>query len=249
MIAIKNISIPEACHQSWQHMEDRSNGRHCLHCSKTVIDFTSMSNDEIIGYLTTTNNVCGRFVPIQLDDVNHQVSKEDMPEAITWKSWLLAAGIFAATLFTKLSAQTSTPVSAPTEQNAIGILDKKMPMMGKVSVSNIAKTRIIKGQILDENNLPLPGAAVSVCQGNSGTMTNANGEFELAIPLSSTKLLVRFIGYNSKELVIDPNTDPNYQVKLQLSAAMMGEVVIVKRPFLKRMYSKLIKRPIRKIFR
>lgn len=73
MTPIQNISIPEACHESWQQMTPVDQGRHCQQCCKTVTDFMVMSNDEIISYLSSANNVCGRFNEHQLDSLNHQL--------------------------------------------------------------------------------------------------------------------------------------------------------------------------------
>jgi len=45
-------------------------GRFCSQCSKSVTDFTQMSDDEVIIYLrlNSDNKVCGRFRKDQLED-------------------------------------------------------------------------------------------------------------------------------------------------------------------------------------
>jgi hypothetical protein len=50
MQPIKSISIPQPCHENWNQMTPVEQGRHCIQCSKTVTDFTVMSNNEIINY-------------------------------------------------------------------------------------------------------------------------------------------------------------------------------------------------------
>lgn len=70
MHPIKTINIPEPCHQQWQQMAAAGNGRYCDHCCKTVVDFSVMSNDEVIAYLSTNVNVCGRFEKRQLDGLS-----------------------------------------------------------------------------------------------------------------------------------------------------------------------------------
>lgn len=59
----KSISIPKPCHESWNAMLPEEQGRHCLACSKTVIDFTAWETDDIAAYLRQKNDekVCGRF--------------------------------------------------------------------------------------------------------------------------------------------------------------------------------------------
>jgi hypothetical protein len=50
-------------------MAPNEQGRHCLQCCKTVVDFTSKEPEEIMGYLKehSSQNVCGRFMPAQLN--------------------------------------------------------------------------------------------------------------------------------------------------------------------------------------
>ena len=47
--------IPHPCHEDWNAMTDsetsEERGRHCDVCSKVVVDFTKMSDAEMIDYL------------------------------------------------------------------------------------------------------------------------------------------------------------------------------------------------------
>lgn len=69
------ITIPEPCHEDWNKMTPSDNGRFCLSCSKTVVDFTSMLPDEIQNYFiqNRNNNVCGRFKKSQLEAITIQI--------------------------------------------------------------------------------------------------------------------------------------------------------------------------------
>lgn len=65
----KNIQlyIPEPCHEDWNKMSTTQQGRYCESCCKQVIDFTTMSDQQIIDYLSNTKNkTCGRFDHDQL---------------------------------------------------------------------------------------------------------------------------------------------------------------------------------------
>jgi hypothetical protein len=57
------IRIPEPCHENWNEMESRENGRHCLSCCKTVVDFTGWDVQTIASYLrnNSRHKVCGRL--------------------------------------------------------------------------------------------------------------------------------------------------------------------------------------------
>lgn len=63
------ISIPKPCHEDWNNMSPEAQGRHCMACSKTVIDFTSWDERRIRNYLESRSRekVCGRFNPSQLE--------------------------------------------------------------------------------------------------------------------------------------------------------------------------------------
>ncbi|MBO9593663.1 MAG: hypothetical protein J7599_12215 [Niabella sp.] len=62
------IQIPTPCHENWEAMLPRENGRHCNTCCKTVVDFTGMSPDAISAYLIQHRfqKICGRFTEQQL---------------------------------------------------------------------------------------------------------------------------------------------------------------------------------------
>ncbi|WP_118950696.1 hypothetical protein [Taibaiella helva] len=59
----KSIQIPKPCHENWDHMLPEEQGRHCLSCCKTVIDFSTWDKESILAYLQNKNGerVCGRF--------------------------------------------------------------------------------------------------------------------------------------------------------------------------------------------
>jgi len=63
------FSIPKPCHENWNAMTPDEQGRFCSQCSKSVTDFTQMSDDEVIIYLrlNSDNKVCGRFRKDQME--------------------------------------------------------------------------------------------------------------------------------------------------------------------------------------
>jgi hypothetical protein len=63
-----HISIPKPCHENWDAMHPREQGRHCDACDKTVIDFTGKSEKEIGEYFAehAGTRICGHFRISQL---------------------------------------------------------------------------------------------------------------------------------------------------------------------------------------
>lgn len=64
------ISIPKPCHEDWNKMNPNTEGKFCNSCSKTVVDFTNMSKDEIHAYFKQKSgeNTCGHFYASQLEE-------------------------------------------------------------------------------------------------------------------------------------------------------------------------------------
>lgn len=45
------LQVPAPCQERWTDMQPTEKGRHCASCCKTVVDFTTMSDPDIIRYL------------------------------------------------------------------------------------------------------------------------------------------------------------------------------------------------------
>ncbi|MBB4800333.1 hypothetical protein HNP37_000372 [Flavobacterium nitrogenifigens] len=95
------ISIPEPCHENWDEMTPKDNGRFCVSCSKTVVDFTAMLPEEIQQYFISHKNVCGRLKNEQLGKINIQIPSQILYSQIHYhKMFLLALFIaMGTTLF------------------------------------------------------------------------------------------------------------------------------------------------------
>lgn len=83
----------------------------------------------------------------------------------------------------------------------------------------------IKGQVKDSQGNLLPGVTVAVKGTAQGTVTDADGNFRLALPSCETVTLVfSFIGMESKEVVCQGDTV--LEIVLEESVAEMEEVVV-----------------------
>ena len=88
----------------------------------------------------------------------------------------------------------------------------------------IAQDVTVKGEVKDEQGLPLPGVSVKVKGSSQGAMTNANGVYALTAPANAT-LTFSFIGYKTVEEVIKARTAIN--VTLSEDNNQLNEVVVV----------------------
>jgi hypothetical protein len=91
------ISIPTPCHEDWNKMTAKYQGRHCDVCSKTVVDFTEWQPQKILLHFENNTNVCGRFRRDQLDEPIP--TKEDFVKQISYFSIPFLKKVAAIFLF------------------------------------------------------------------------------------------------------------------------------------------------------
>ncbi|MEG1839397.1 MAG: carboxypeptidase-like regulatory domain-containing protein, partial [Bacteroidaceae bacterium] len=75
-----------------------------------------------------------------------------------------------------------------------------------------AQSIMIKGTVLDEFNGGLPGANIMVKGSSNGAITDMDGNFSLQVPNEKSSLVVSFIGYKSKTVVV--GKERNFKIKL-----------------------------------
>ncbi|XOV69231.1 MAG: carboxypeptidase-like regulatory domain-containing protein [Fluviicola sp.] len=95
------LSIPEPCKEDWNAMPLNGKGRDCAKCERNIRDFTKMSDNELIGILTSEKNVCGRFTAQQLD---RPLLKENRGLIPTFNLYAVAAGLGTLMTFPSLAA-------------------------------------------------------------------------------------------------------------------------------------------------
>lgn len=96
----------------------------------------------------------------------------------------------------------------------------------EVSASNLQEEQqVIKGEVLDQEGIPLPGVTVKVQGSSLGTITNLEGEFSLAVSDLDITLIFSYIGFKTKEVKIQNET--NILISLEQSQQSLNEVVVV----------------------
>lgn len=83
----------------------------------------------------------------------------------------------------------------------------------------------VNGKIVDETGEPLPGASLVVKGTKKGTISDANGQFNIILSSTEKTIVASFIGYVSKEITVNGNT--TITIKLVPDAIEMNEVVAV----------------------
>jgi hypothetical protein len=217
------IHIPTPCHQNWDVMTPESKGRFCGSCAKVVVDFSVMTDNEVLNYLKkNTSNTCGHFTTNQLQ---RPIIETQLQPKRTWRYWL--ASIASLLVMLKQSnGQNLTNTSKLLGDTTIVLSDFKNVIVGKVAVK--PSERKIFGRVLDEQDKPLQGASVFIKNARIGVVTDADGRFSLKVDKNKVTISVSYIGYTTKEFEVVANSEVK-PIKLAMNEMMlMGEVVIVK---------------------
>ena len=92
------------------------------------------------------------------------------------------------------------------------------------SFYGFAQDAIVKGKVVDENGLLVPGATVALKGTKAATTTDFDGGFSIKAPSNGT-LVVSFIGYNTIQEAINGRTEIDFKLKSQ--SQDLQEVVVV----------------------
>ena len=84
----------------------------------------------------------------------------------------------------------------------------------------------LTGQIIDSNNMPLPGVSVAIKGTTAGTITDFDGNYSLNTKLSdSTVLVFSYVGFKTQEIIVDGKSVIN--VLMEEDTSLLDEVVVV----------------------
>lgn len=97
-------------------------------------------------------------------------------------------------------------------------------LMIGLSMTSWAQTTVT-GTVSDEQNIPLPGATVLEKGTNNGTTTDFEGNFTLQVSDANAILAVSFLGYASKDIPL--NGQSNVSIALEEDSSLLDEVVVV----------------------
>ena len=89
----------------------------------------------------------------------------------------------------------------------------------------------VRGKIVDEGGLPLPGAVVKLKKGTTAVSSSADGSFIISVPSVGSVLEVSFIGYTNKEVI---STNSSMTIQMIPDQRALNEVVVVGYGTLKR---------------
>ena len=188
------LTVPKPCEEAWDNMQPAQGGRHCASCQKVVIDFSRMTDAQLLDYFRKNNGGCGRFTSEQLDRVIKEVV---VPRSNWWAR--VAAGILVLLGLGKNAEAQNQSAKPDTEQYAsVGNEQKQIVVTDSVQPG-------IYGTLFDGKGLPLINAYVEVSK--EGTVfgrdvTDIDGSYCIK-PLEAGVYTVKFSFQNRSQIVND----------------------------------------------
>jgi len=89
-----------------------------------------------------------------------------------------------------------------------------------------AQNRTITGKVMSsKDNTPVPGATISVKGTSHGTSSLTDGSFSIAAPGGRATLQLSSVGFEIKEVVVEPGQD-NISINLAEDTRQLGEIVV-----------------------
>lgn len=215
-----NITIKKACKENFNTFNKTELGGYCNSCEKEVIDFTTMTQEEINNYfLVPKVNTCGRFKSSQLQTKNY------ITMCTTFSKGIASMGfsLLALCAISNVNAQEIASLEPIVKTETSNI------QRGNISVNTVSQYTV-KGTVLDEENIPLPGVNVVLKGTKQGTVTDLDGNFEFPNKLDINDVLIfSYIGYDTKEYKIQESTSDTISITINFTNAdveLMGEIQV-----------------------
>jgi len=92
------------------------------------------------------------------------------------------------------------------------------------SVAAFGQDRAVSGKIIDDQGQPIPGANILEKGTGNGTVTDAQGAFNIKVGGANAVLVVTFIGFKTQEIPVGSQT--NIDVTLLPDVAALSEVIV-----------------------
>jgi len=214
------LSVSKPCTEVWEQFKPTTTGGFCGSCNKNVIDFTSMSDNELIEVISkSVGKTCGRLRPEQL---NRSIIKPQIQNKINGWS-MLKIGITSISLLLLNQNALTNPLVKP----IVEVIQKEKQSKNKLSKINVSQ--IITGVVIDEYGDPLPGVNIILKGTQHGCISDINGKFKFPIDVKEGDVLVfAFIGFETKEYKVTKESFTNIamEMTMTLNCVIMGEVAI-----------------------
>ena len=199
-----NITLPNPCFADWNKMRPNEPGAYCLKCSFQVIDFTKMTDEEVIQSLTSApGKICGRFRGEQIGRPLSRLAPSKPGR--TWKALLAGIAVLGgmkdidASNFSCLSTQPNMQFDTASWK-----IPDTIARVQNVQQADTAKMVEIRGRVFGRfhkgaysgqhhqtSSKTLEGVKITTSDSLDSTKTDKHGYFKMRVR-SNQKLTVQF---------------------------------------------------------
>ncbi|WP_233530690.1 SusC/RagA family TonB-linked outer membrane protein [Gelidibacter salicanalis] len=138
---------------------------------------------------------------------------------------LVTNKVHLSELLKELSASSDLNYKITSDQI---VVTKKIVSKNVIETINLRSTaqiqNLLKGTIVDESGMPLPGATVQVKGTNIGVVTNFDGKFEVDLA-NNVEIIVSYVGYKTQNVNVEGKT--TITINMVPDAAALDEIVVV----------------------
>ncbi len=210
------LQIAEPCHQNWDAMTPQLQGRHCQSCAKTVVDFTLMTDGQILSYMKTAKGeTCGRFYNDQLDRALIQPKYPKWYLSGMWK-YVISSFLIAKSIDTKAQIKGEVKIEVPQHSN-------NMKLGKMIAPQTTIKQFVVTGIIKNENLKNLQNVTVKNTRTKIAIVTDQNGAYSIQSKMGD-ELIFSFEHYKTKRVVVNARLQNIVLEKIEVNNIMMGMI-------------------------
>jgi hypothetical protein len=188
-----NISIENPCQENWDEMQPDQAGtrRFCANCRKNVVDFTLMSDRQIVDFFKKPSNqsACGRFLSDQLE--------RDIILPNKRKPWFK----YFFQIFIPAFFASSAPGQPSKEPFAIESVKSRIEPDCRSDDRESLISQIISGTVTDETGDWIAGASIKKKGTRTGVAADNQGDFKFLVSIGDI-LIVSGAGISTKEVQV-----------------------------------------------
>jgi len=211
-------------------------GLYCSHCEKNVIDFSKLSDDEVIRIMEKLEGkVCGRLTKKQLERIFVVTQNKKVSPRLN----TILAGLFALGMLEPHDSSAKDVVKAQVVLqhnflNENNVAEQKT--FEQIKSADDSTKNVIHGKVIDgKSKLPVGLMYVSIQHSVVSTTTDSAGNFELHVPdnlMSDTITLeVHLQGYETKETkVAKSKFSHSVTVMVTEEEMIMGKMIMEQPP-------------------
>lgn len=218
------LSIKKPCQENFDEFTSTPSGGFCQSCQKEVIDFTQMTDAQVLQYFSQSQgNSCGRFQQSQLKSYPDILAPKS-----TWNARLMGASLLGISLFASLPFNTA---QAQIQKMSPVVYIDQLEQNTEKNLGKDKEKLVVQGTVLGPVGEPLEGTSVLVKGTTNGMFAEAEGKFRLEGVEPGDILIFSYVGYERKYYTVPKNMPQSINMVLDINmefstCVIMGEVSV-----------------------